>query len=654
MKTQETLRTTVRPCRFVLRTLVLACSALLFFAAAGCSDDYDDTELRNGLNDLNDRVGRLEQQVAKLNDDYASMTKIVEKLEQNVYVASVESVEGGYKIVFSDGTSAVILNGKDGANGANGADGANGKDAPVIGIGQEDGVYYWTQTAGGKTEWLFDAEGNRMPVSGTTPVLGVDAEGYWTVSYDGGKSFRRILDGEGNPVAALQDSAFIKGVNADDTYVYITLNDGKDTQIILPLVGSFSLTIAGAEAPVTFAFGETKQFEVQSSGVEKVVITKPDEWKVACTDNLLTVTAPAAEHAACADLEGEISLIYFNAAGLSRAASLKVGIEESVACVEIALPTDFSGGNVQRALYNGQKVAEICLEYIRTDDVDRQMTVIYPADGTGKADLTRGIDVETGGTVVWNLTANTCTYTPGSDALAATKYYLDMESGALSTVPGQGKTAEAVVEPDLLRDVRGTSIEEYRITKIGTQYWMSESLRAEHFTDGTAIPADWDNEAGSYIYYNESRADWRSTYGALYSGTTLIANAERLAPEGWMIPTADEITVLKNYIGSTPGTKLKSTSGWSQYPGSNLTGFDALPGQYYQPSTAAEQFGSATPDVLFWTTTAVYDPLAKSNSLVYYRLYDKNTRLTFDPNPSSFAVTIHLPRFGHYVRCLRK
>ena len=46
---------------FILWGLTLAAVVL-----GGCSDDYDDTELRTGLNDLRDRVAKLETQLTKL------------------------------------------------------------------------------------------------------------------------------------------------------------------------------------------------------------------------------------------------------------------------------------------------------------------------------------------------------------------------------------------------------------------------------------------------------------------------------------------------------------------------------------------------------------------------------------------------------------
>lgn len=618
---------------------VTAGCALMLVVAAGCSDEYDDTELRGSVEDLKNRLTKLEAQVSELNEDYATLSGLVSTLQQNLALKSVTpDGKGGYVVVLSDGTTVNVAGSESVAS------------IPVLGIATaEDNLYYWTKTVGDKTDWLLDKEGKKLPVSGVTPVLGVDAEGYWTISYDGGATSERLLDAAGEPIVAEGDSAYFKEVTVDDEYLYLTLNDGEDTQLEIPLGTGFSLTIVGVEQPVEFTFGETKEFAVESAGVMKTVVNKPDEWKVTYADSKLTVTAPASDHAACADLAGEIAVIYFNANGLSKVASMEVSVA-AAPILAVELPTDFSGGYVQRAVYGGTKVAEICLEYVLTGDVDQQMTVVYPVVD-GKADLTRGLEVSTGGSLVWDTASNSCTYTPGSASAPLTKLYVS-EEGELM-LEAEGYIENATVEPDLLRDVRGTSIEEYQVVKIGTQYWMAENLRAENFADGTPISTDWNNEAGAYIYLNESAADWKSVYGTMYSGKA-VTNEAGLAPAGWDVPTADDIAALRDYIGTTgTGTKLKSTIGWSSNPGTNITGFNALPGQYYAPTeSSGDSFGTATPDVLFWTSTVAKDFLGEG--LIYYRLYDSNTRLTFEPDVAKFTVTLHTYAFGHYVRCVRR
>ena len=297
----------------------ICCAVIVSLSTvAGCSDDYDDSQLRGDLSELSGRVEKLEQSVAKLNGDYTALSGIVDALEGKVYVSKVDPIADGYRITFSDGTTAEIKNG------------AAGAAAPVIGIDKDtDGLYYWTRTIDGKTEWLLNEENEKMPVSGVTPVMGVDAEGYWTISYDGGTTSSRVEDSEGNPVAALQDTSFFESVTYDDSYVYITLNDEAGTMIKLAKGADFYLSIKGAAALADFSYGQTKSFEVESKGVIKYTITKPDEWKVAYADGKLTVTAPTAEHASCADSEGEVSIVYFGPDNAGSITTLRVAVLEA-------------------------------------------------------------------------------------------------------------------------------------------------------------------------------------------------------------------------------------------------------------------------------------------------------------------------------------
>jgi len=147
-----------------MKNLFILSMSLALCVLGACSDDYDDTELRNGLSDLKDRVSQLETQLTKLNGEIATIDALVKKLEDNVSVVKVETSADGksYTIYFSDDTKATIASGADGAAGAAGA---AGKDAPVIGVQEVDGVYYWTLTTGGKTDFLTDGKGGKLRVT---------------------------------------------------------------------------------------------------------------------------------------------------------------------------------------------------------------------------------------------------------------------------------------------------------------------------------------------------------------------------------------------------------------------------------------------------------------------------------------------------------
>ena len=291
--------------KHLTKLLNWSCCALL---CAGISACYDGSSLRKDLDDLTNRVAQLEMQVKSINSSIESMSDILSKLQENVFVAKVETTGNGWRLTFTDGTSINIP----GGNGAS-----------VVGVKEDsDGQYYWTLTgADGSSSWLTDDKGEKIPVS-VKPVLSSDDEGYWTISCDGGKTFSRILDSEGQPISAGSAFTFFKDITCDDDCIHITLADG--TVLDIPCRSNFYLLIKDAPETEEFEFGETKTYALESTGVERIVISKPDEWRVSVEGDVLTVTAPAAEHADCADMTGEVSLIYFSAGNLSSAVQLKV------------------------------------------------------------------------------------------------------------------------------------------------------------------------------------------------------------------------------------------------------------------------------------------------------------------------------------------
>ena len=212
--------------------------ALVVLTGIASSCKYDDDEVWDSVNDLADRVTALEAATKQLNSDIAALQSIVSALQKQVSVSKVETLADGYILHFSDGTKATIKNGEDGKDGVN---------APVINVAKENGKYYWTITMDGETEWLTDEAGNKLAVSGKdgstgadgkTPVLGVDAQGYWTI--DG----KRVKDASGNDLKAKGengDSQFQGITPNEDGYIVITMADGTTTYK-LPLLAAVKYT----------------------------------------------------------------------------------------------------------------------------------------------------------------------------------------------------------------------------------------------------------------------------------------------------------------------------------------------------------------------------------------------------------------------------
>ena len=64
---------------------LLVCGLLIFC----CSDKYDDSALRNDLNDLENRVEKLEELCKQMNTNISSSQTIITALQNNDYITSV-------------------------------------------------------------------------------------------------------------------------------------------------------------------------------------------------------------------------------------------------------------------------------------------------------------------------------------------------------------------------------------------------------------------------------------------------------------------------------------------------------------------------------------------------------------------------------------
>ena len=184
--------------------LFLMSMTLCIFSA--CHD-----ELWDKINDLDGRLTQLEEQCKEMNTNIESLQTIVEALQSNDYITSIVEIKKdgvviGYSITFANHDAITIYHHKNNLAGA-----------LVVDVAQEGGTYYWTVNG----EWLEDADGNKIPVTGEgiTPKLKVEDD-YWYISLDEGATWIEVCK-----INEKGDSMF-KSVTHDDAYVYFTLANG--------------------------------------------------------------------------------------------------------------------------------------------------------------------------------------------------------------------------------------------------------------------------------------------------------------------------------------------------------------------------------------------------------------------------------------------
>lgn len=200
-----------------------------------------------------------------------------------------------------------------------------------------------------------------------------------------------------------------------------------------------------------------------------------------------------------------------------------------------------------------------------------------------------------------------------------------------------------------VKDIDGNR---YKTIKIGTQIWLSENLKTTTYNDGTPIPlvkgydAWTELSTPAYCWYNNDSTN-KEVYGALYNWYAV--NTKKLCPEGWHVPTDEEWTELRIYLGEKgdAGNALKEsgTSHWKSpnSDASNTTGFTALPGGYRDYKGP---FNLLRTDGYWWSSTESYwySSTDSASTISFYR------NLRYDD--ADLFRNITDKSFGFCVRCL--
>lgn len=329
---------------------------------SSCMTEDLHTMLRN-QEDHEIRIQAFEALCKTLNESILTLKVIAEGSVTGDYLTNITTTEKGYILTFAHhGTFPLYHeqkgetgdkgeNGEDGKDGENGTDGEDGKNgtngtnAPLIGMQEENGILYWTQTLDGVTTWLISPEGERLKVNGEKgepgadgtpgtngnspiPVLGIDSEGYWLLNG------QRIKDGNGKDVKAKgpegapgKDGAnapsgipgaglFEKVAIQGDSVVFV-LKEPAGTQFVLPVYTPLTFTLTVKEI-LPFQFGESRTYSYEATGAQDIRFILPSRWKARAdlTNHQITITAPAVDESNRED-SGSLTILIFNGKGQS-------------------------------------------------------------------------------------------------------------------------------------------------------------------------------------------------------------------------------------------------------------------------------------------------------------------------------------------------
>ncbi len=182
----------------------------------------------------------------------------------------------------------------------------------------------------------------------------------------------------------------------------------------------------------------------------------------------------------------------------------------------------------------------------------------------------------------------------------------------VTPVSGSAEFVKTIQDCGMVTDIDGNN---YSTVVIGSQCWLGENLKVEHYRNGDALAtgltnAVWESTPnGAFALYEDNTAN-KAVYGLLYNGYA-VQDSRGLCPSGWHVPSDAEWTQLSNQLGGdaqaggllkAAGTLAFSTGLWS-FPNAhatNATGFAALPAGHKSQSGS---FNLQHSNGLWWSSS---------------------------------------------------
>jgi len=200
----------------------------------------------------------------------------------------------------------------------------------------------------------------------------------------------------------------------------------------------------------------------------------------------------------------------------------------------------------------------------------------------------------------------------------------------------------------------------YSTIRIGDQVWMQENLNVTRYRNGDPISyitmqddKDWlKTTSGAFCAYNDD-SEIAEKYGYLYNGYAIF-DERNICPEGWHVPTKEEIETLLNYLGgrTAAGHMLKNRSGWDDLHSktNNLSGFSALPGGArlafrYEDDENTKTYFSDGKKKAFFASQESSESAYRDNLLWYIQIFNDGGDVQLNDN-----ITL---RSGQSIRCIK-
>ncbi len=236
------------------RFVFLAAAAVLCLAAC---NKYDSE-----IADLQRQIDELVTANSRVNDNVASLGKIVEALQKAAQVTSFSQITEGGKVVGY--TVTFKEEGKPEQT-------VTVYNSPAnVSVGEEGGKYYWMVNG----NWLTDDAGNKIEActTGIVPEFRITA-GIIEVSLDGGKTWKAV--GEvGTPVVD----------NIIDSEEAVTIVMAGGARITIPKLRDLTLTLSATSLTMAAGGGRSVTYTITSGSENaRILLYAKDGWSATAT-----------------------------------------------------------------------------------------------------------------------------------------------------------------------------------------------------------------------------------------------------------------------------------------------------------------------------------------------------------------------------------
>ena len=309
-----------------LKSVVAA--ALVGAMALSVSCSYNDTDIRNEMEQIKTDLASLTERVDALEDKLDSeVAGLKELINGKVVVTGVETNGDVTTVTLSDGSSFVIDNSKSTAVAG---------DDYTIGAKEDGGVYYWAVYVNGNFKEYLLVNGEKVAVFAEESeacelMMEVREDGKLYVSIDGGANW----------VSTELPAAQVSGACVFQTVV---VNENGSVTFVLADGTSFDVAYAelvefeAAKSALYVKVNETiaVPFAINDAVSDINVMNTPLGWKAEVVDTravggmdfVLNITGPAKNFLQYAEKSGKVAIHFNTAAGACKVMSVDVELAE--------------------------------------------------------------------------------------------------------------------------------------------------------------------------------------------------------------------------------------------------------------------------------------------------------------------------------------